>query len=332
MKTYAFLLSGEHDTLPKSEALALLGIFSTRFNELYLLDRCLIIQADHLDVVSLGSRLAMTHSVIEVLAICDSRIESLAEAAREMDIPIQRYRIRAKRLQRAVLFGVEAERVVGRELLKRGFKVDLKNPKLDLKAIITEGKIILGIEIAQPDRGAFEARRPHLKPYFHPGVLMPRMARALVNISQVRYGDWILDPFSGTAGILVEACLVGIKGVGIDVQRMLIRGARTNLDGLDCSLIIGDAKRLPIASSSIDSVVLDMPYGKSAIIEAESKEALLNESIAELFRIIKPGRRIVIVADQSIEFQAETAGFKIIERHEDRVHRSLTRHIIVCYR
>ncbi len=94
----------------------------------------------------------------------------------------------------------------------------------------------------------------------------------------------------------------------------------------------GDAKRLPFKDESIDAAVLDTPYGRSALIEARSKEDLLAESLKELFRVLKLGRRMVIVADRPIDVQVRAAGFEIIQVHSDRVHRSLTRHIFVCRR
>ncbi len=74
MKTYAFELSGEHETLPKSEVLALAEIYSSSFRELAFYDQCLIIEAEDLNVDSLGKRLAMTHRIIEVLAVCDATL------------------------------------------------------------------------------------------------------------------------------------------------------------------------------------------------------------------------------------------------------------------
>ena len=224
------------------------------------------------------------------------------------------------------------EHEVGRALFQRGYRADLSHPELLLRAVITSGRIVLGVEVARTGRSSFEMRRPHLKPFFHPGVLMPRMARALVNLTQVREGEFLLDPFAGTCGILIEACLIGVNGVGIEVQPSLVRGARCNLLGLDCSLLLGDAKRLPLHDSSIDAAVLDTPYGRSAKIMAASKELLLKESLEELFRVIRPGRRMAIVADRSIEEMIEEVGFVLLQKHTDRVHRSLTRQIFICRR
>ncbi|MDM7911658.1 MAG: THUMP domain-containing protein [Methanotrichaceae archaeon] len=332
MKTYAFELSGEHETLPRSEALALTEVYSSKHREVCLLDQCLLVEAEGLDFKALGRRLAMAHSIIEVMVVCEARLEDLAEAVTRIDIPSNSYRIRAKRVKQAAMPGDAVEKEVGRILFRRGFRADLKSPEIKLRAVITGDKIVLGQEIACPDRSGFESRRPHLKPFFHPGVLMPRMARALVNLSQAMPGERLLDPFAGTGGILVEACLIGIKGIGIDVQKRLIRGARANIACLDCSLMTGDAKRLPFKDKSIDAAVLDTPYGRSALIEARSKEALLDESLAELHRVLKLGRRMVIVSDRPIEVQVSAAGFEIIQKHFDRVHRSLTRHIFVCER
>jgi tRNA (guanine10-N2)-dimethyltransferase len=332
MKTYAFELSGEHETLPRSEALALVEINSTRFCEVAFLDQCLIVEAEDLDVQLLGSRLAMTHRIIEVLAISDATLEALAHAVSQLALPSQRYMVRAHRIKDAAPPADAVEREVGRILFQRGFKADLKKPEMVLRAVITTGRIILGREVARCDRSSFEARRPHLKPFFHPGVLMPRMARSLINLTQVRANEILLDPFAGTCGILIEACLIGIQGLGIEVQTRLVKGALCNLHTLECSLLLGDAKRLPLQNSSIDAAVLDTPYGRSAKILAKSKEYLLQESLSELFRVIKPGRRMVIVADSSLEVLLTNAGFAIIQKHTDRVHGSLTRQIFLCRR
>jgi tRNA (guanine10-N2)-dimethyltransferase len=329
-KTYAFDLSGEHDTLPRSEALALLEVYSAGYRELCCLDQCLIVEAEELDTKTLGLRLAMTHRIIEVLAICDACLDSLADAAKIIVIPNKAYSVRARNVKNAPLQGDQVEREVGRALYKRGYKADLNRPELELRAVITGNKVVLGIEVARAKRCEFEDRRPHLKAFFYPGVLMPRMARALVNISQAKDGDLLLDPFSGTGGILVEACLVGIRCIGVDVQKKLVRGAKVNLDGLDCTLIAGDARRLPLRDCSVDNAVLDTPYGRSALIRAESKDELLDRSLAELHRVLRPGRRIVVVAERQIEDHINRANFHVREIHSDRVHRSLTRQIFVC--
>jgi tRNA (guanine10-N2)-dimethyltransferase len=272
----------------------------------------------------------MTHRIIEVLFVCEAQIDALARAAAGLVLPRKRYLIRARRIRDASPGADVVEREVGRQLLRQGYRADLENPEMVLRSVITSGKIVLGLEVARTDRSSFESRRPHLKPFFHPGVLMPRTARALINLSQTRKGERLLDPFAGTCGILVEACLIGICAVGVEVQARLVKGARCNLGGLDCSQLFGDAKRLPFRDSSIDAAVLDMPYGRSAKIEADSKEHLLAESLAELHRVIVSGRRMVIVADGPIDALLAKAGFELLEMHTDRVHGSLTRHIFVC--
>jgi tRNA (guanine10-N2)-dimethyltransferase len=329
MKTFAFQLSGEHPTLPRSEVLSLLEICSSGYQEAVFLDGCMLIEAQDVDLVSLEMRLAMTHSVIEVLGVCHAQLEAVGEAAEKMELPVKRYRFRCHSRQPSLKSDL-VEKEVGRVLFKRGLRADLKDPEMDLRAIITSGQAILGREVAHPDRRSFQQRRPHLKPFFHPGVLMPRMARALVNLSLAVPGERLLDPFAGTGGILVEACLMRIYGIGLDVQRRLVQGSRDNLTGLDCSLLLGDAKRLPFLDASLEAAVLDTPYGRSALIRARSKEALLEESLAELHRVLKPGRRMVVIADGPVDPQVEACGFRIMERHTDRVHRSLTRFIFVC--
>lgn len=329
-KLYAFELSGEHPTVPRSEALSLLRIHAASFREVAGRERCLLVEADGLDLGVIEQRLAMTHRILEVLAVCDAEPESIEQALRSLDLPRRSYRVRASRLGEGVIKSHDLERIAGRVLHAMGYRADLENPDLDIRAIISCSKVVFGYEAARPDRGGFERRRPHLKPFFYPGVLMPRMARALVNISMSRPGELLLDPFSGTAGILVEACLIGIRGVGVDVQEKLNRGARANLEGMEADLVLGDARSLPFKNSSVDAVVTDTPYGRSAVIKARSKDEILSRSFEEIHRVLRAGRRAVIVSDRPAEDMLRSKGFRIAELHSDRVHRSLTRYIHVC--
>jgi len=158
---------------------------------------------------------------------------------------------------------------------------------------------------------------------------MPRVARALVNIAMPQ--EYLLDPFCGTGGILVEAGLIGIKVIGGDMQRKILLGAKMNLEHYDVnySLMYEDACRLALRDESVDAVVTDPPYGRSAAIKGGSLEDMLAISMKEVYRILKKGKRAVFVSERPIEELAEDAGFKILETHMQRVHKSLTRRILV---
>jgi len=327
---YVLELSGEHPTIPKSEACALLEICSSGYRVVSDLDRCLVVEAQDLDLSTLGKRVAMTHRVVEVWAEVEPTPEGVAEAAKDLDLPLKTYRVRAKRVGDAPLGSDEVERKVGSALWRRGYKADLKDPEIEIRAIVAKERVFLGREAACADRSGFLARRPHKKPFFHPGTMLPKLSRALVNLAMVNEGERLLDPFSGTAGFLVEAGLVGIRGLGLDVQEEIVRGAKSNLEGLDCTLLVGDAARLPLKDRSIEGAVSDAPYGRSALIQAGSRDELLAGSLAELRRVLVPKRRMIYVDDRPVGGFIEDAGFEILESHAERVHRSLTRHIFVC--
>jgi tRNA (guanine10-N2)-dimethyltransferase len=327
---YALELSGEHPTIPKSEAFALLEICSSGYRIVSDRERCLVVEARDLDHSRLGSRMAMTHRVVEILVEAEPSPEGVAEAANELDLPDKTYRVRAKRLGDAPLGSDEVERMVGSALWRRGYKAEMLGPEIVIRAIVTKERVYLGREVASADRAGFLARRPHKKPFFHPGTMLPKLSRALVNLAMVKEGERLLDPFSGTGGFLVEAGLVGVRGLGVDVQEEIVRGAASNLEGLDCTLMVGDAMRLPLKEESVDAAVSDAPYGRSALIQAGSRDELLAGSLAELRRVLVPGRRMVFVDDRPVGGAIEEAGFEILEAHQERVHRSLTRHIYVC--
>ncbi len=330
----AFELSGEHDTIPKSEVLACLEALEADFHIHLSLDGCLIIDlknnADEI-IRILSGRLAMTHHIVKVMGIGgpDERdiLDMVSQSLQDFE---GTYSVRVKRVREYSRINTELmERRLGGIFFDRGYHADLKNPKMQFRVLLTEDKSIFGYLAGSIDRSSFESRKPHYKPFFYPGVLMPRVARALVNISKP--GNCLLDPFCGTGGILVEAGLIGIKVIGGDMQRKLLLGARMNLlhYNVHYALMYEDACRLAIRDESMDAVVTDPPYGRSAAIKAFSLEALLAGSLKEIHRVLKMGKRAVFISERPIEGFAEDAGFKIVETHIQRVHKSLTRRISV---
>jgi len=321
----AFELSGEHKTIPRSEVLSLFG------NNLeYEADRVLIIDVNSYNA-EIGDRLAMTHSVIAVATTCEQNLNAIYNAALHMDFPKATISVRAKRIN-SHLKSTDVERTIGRALFERGYEVNLQHPEVTVRALLTEDVCIIGRLLASLNRGSFEERRPHLRPFFYPGVLLPRAARAAVNLTRARAEELLLDPFCGTGGILIEAGLMGIKTVGSDVQSMMVYGTQMNIGyyGLDCALLIQDARKLGLSDESVDTVVTDLPYGRSSRIQAQSYAELRSEAIVEIYRVLKKDKRAVIISYTPIENDIEEAGFSIDERHTQYVHKSLTRTIVVA--
>ncbi len=330
----AFELSGEHSTLPKSEAIACLESLKADFKIHLSLDMCLVIDLKSYDdktIKVLSERLSMTHHIIEVLGIGGSGEEDILKLVNSSLVDFDgTYSVRVKRIKEYSTINTELmEKRLGEIFYRRGLRADLKHAKMQFRVLLTEDKSIFGYIVASIDRSAYDERKPHYKPFFYPGVLMPRVARALVNIAKPE--QKLLDPFAGTGGILVEAGLTGVEVIGSDVQRKLLLGAKMNLEyyKINYSLMYQDACNLALRDESMDAVVTDPPYGRSAAVKAESIGHLLANSLDEIFRVLKKGKLAVFVSERDIEGIAKEAGFNVVESHLQRVHKSLTRRISV---
>lgn len=335
---YAFELSGEHDVLPCKEIVSCLHIAGLEFREHAHLDQCLVvdISGDHRDIdemlVKVAERLAMSHQIVKVAGMCEVEADAIIATAEKIDLsayiaPEQTYVVRAKRIKHSgKVKREEIEGRIGGSIYRKGFRANMKSPDVVFRLIMTD-QAILGSVVASVDRGDYEHRAPHKKPFFYPGVLMPRVARALVNISGIKPGEVLLDPFSGTAGILVEAGLLSAHVIGIEVRQKIAHGAKMNMDLFDSdySLLVGDACRIPVKSGTVDAIVTDPPYGRSAAIKAESLHHLYSDSFTEMYRVLKKGKLAVVVSEMQVTDFAKKAGFSVVDIFTQRIHGSLTR-------
>jgi len=72
------------------------------------------------------------------------------------------------------------------------------------------------------------------------GKFYPQLAKALINISGVRPGGRILDPFCGSGTVLLESYLNGFSSVGLDVNPLAIKIARAKIGILATDAIARD--------------------------------------------------------------------------------------------
>lgn len=70
------------------------------------------------------------------------------------------------------------------------------------------------------------------------GKFHPQMVKALINIMGLKKGDLILDPMMGSGTTLIEAKLMGVRSIGVDVSPFCHFMTQVKLDGLTLSLDI----------------------------------------------------------------------------------------------
>lgn len=275
--------------------------------------------------------LAYTHRANELVGTTDADVASaraLLSAA-----PIDRegtVAVRARTVRDTEDISTqEVERELGQILVDRGFAVDLDGPDHELRATFSDDSCVLGWTAVESVRD-YGTRKPTDRPFFQPGSMHPLLARALVNIVGAKEETTVLDPMCGTGGTLIEAALVGARPLGADAQWKMARGAAENLDhyapDADAATVRGDATHLPFADDSIDGVVFDAPYGRQSKIANLDLDDLVAGALAEAKRVAS---RTVVVGDRSWADEARTAGWTVEGEFERRVHRSLTRYIVV---
>jgi tRNA (guanine10-N2)-dimethyltransferase len=274
--------------------------------------------------------LAYTHRAVRLLGRCEASVPAARALVAAADVDRSgSVAVRARDVRSTA--GVDtrhAERELGSALVDRGFAVDLDDPDHELRACFSADTCLVGWLAAESVRD-YGDRRPTDRPFFQPGSMAPLDARALANLAGAAPGRTLLDPMCGTGGTLIEAGLVGARPLGVDAQRKMVRGARRNLRAYldaDFGLLRGDATRLPLADGAVDGVVFDAPYGRQSKVARHDLTDLVGGALAEARRVAP---RAVVVGDRSWTAAARDAGWTVEATFERRVHRSLTRHVLL---
>lgn len=193
--------------------------------------------------------------------------------------------------------------------MQDGENAILSNADVEFFYQIEEGKIYFGMveqnysyeEIKKRDMGK-PARREEL-------AISPRLAKILINLSQVREGGLLLDPFCGIGVIVQEAIIKGINCFGVDKDRYAITGAKKNIDWLaknfqlkgHARFHVGDSANMP--NIKIDGVATEPALGelvkgyvwdKAAMKYVQDFERIIIPILMRIKQLKTPEAKIVL--------------------------------------
>ncbi|TSC95083.1 MAG: putative RNA methylase [Parcubacteria group bacterium Licking1014_1] len=69
--------------------------------------------------------------------------------------------------------------------------------------------------------------------YPYKGKFHPQMIRALLNITKIKNGETLLDPFVGSGTAILEAQLLGINGIGIDISPLCVLISKVKTESIN---------------------------------------------------------------------------------------------------
>ena len=213
-------------------------------------------------------------------------------------------------------------------------KVNLTAPEVEFVLEICFGKIFLGINYLGIINKE-SVTRAFDRAIFRPGTMRTTFAKVIVNLSGAKRGEMLIDPFCGVGGIIIEAEKMGLHSIGVEIDRLIARGAAKNLQesGIGLSEIVkGTALNLPVRAMENYVIATDPPYDR-AVIPVGEKGRTTSKKLFEQFLEevqtweIRPKRIGVAVPKEfNLPLLAEKYGYKLVMSSYQQVHGSLTRH------
>jgi len=328
-----FELSKDHYSLPISEVISVLNAENIYYD---------IIESN-LDIILIGTnlennllnriskRLSYTFFVDEFLFSCSTDFDEIKDNAKKM--PIKRsgsIAVRCKNRSKKV----DSQKVIRllAEVYTKDRQVNLNNPDIEIRVLITNKKVYVGTKKFEIDKSDFEKRKVQFRPFFSPISLHPKLAKALVNLSEVSRDGILLDPFCGTGGILLEAGIIGVNVIGSDIENKMIDGCKKTLDHYNIKnydLYCSDIGKIDQFVKNVDSVVTDLPYGKSTTTKGEDMDQLYQRTFQMINKVLKKGSKAVIGLPNKQSIYQGQKYLTLLETHEIKAHRSLTRYFSV---
>ena len=160
-KGYIFELSGEHEALPRAEVLACLEAQDAEYGVESEDKGILVIKGENIDTLRLRKRLALTHGIDLEYLTC--QVTKLAGLEHELDIGKGTFSVRAKRIQsQHEELNLKALEKGIADLVKGGNQVDLENPDIEIRVIIS-GRCYIG-KVPQLDEVVRKPKKADVSP------------------------------------------------------------------------------------------------------------------------------------------------------------------------
>ncbi len=170
------------------------------------------------------------------------------------------------------------------------------------------------------------------------GMLPPKLARSMLNLSGVHQNNTVLDPFCGTGTVLLEALTLGINCIGSDANPVSCEASRTNTSWFQkkysspqsVTILQADARDIARRiNQTVDAIVTEPYLGNvktltynQRMAEAHSLADLYVNSLLNWKKILHVGAKVVMaiplfvtrVGKISIPIhnRIEKIGFKIV--------------------
>ena len=202
-------------------------------------------------------------------------------------------------------------------------EVDLKKPEQEFYLILAKRAYFTKLIWTNQDK--FAERKANKRPSPHPTSMNPKLARALINLANPK--KEVLDPFCGSGGILLEAGVLGLKSIGLDIDENMILRSKDNLKHYN----IKESELLTQSAldwtTPVECVVTDVPYGKSSKLKEELK-GLIKKFLTHYHKLTKI---IVLVAPKTMDAEkiAKSNGWNVKNSFFMYVHSNLTRQILI---
>lgn len=336
---YGFVL-GHCPELSQVEIKRVLEYLKIDYQSVFLNSQIFIIEANHqIKVQELQERLGGTIKVSsfkyqvsmkglsdKVEELSNKRLKDLKIKRQKFQFGFSAFGVNVKELEKIGLTikkklttqGIKSRLVVSKEPVLSSVivqKENLINQGADIIVVKADNQYFIGYTVSSQEFADYS-----LRDYGRPtrddksGLLPPKLAKMMINISQANINQIILDPFCGSGTIIQEALLLGYKNIiGSDISPQAIEFTRNNLEWLKTkykldiasvqlhTIDVGNLSS-KIHFQSISTVVTE-PYLGPANISIKSEVSSIIKNLSKLYlsafeefyRVLKKEGKVVII-------------------------------------
>jgi tRNA G10 N-methylase Trm11 len=188
----------------------------------------------------------------------------------------------------------------------------LTPPNAEILAIFSEERLYIARTRIVYD-SMLQQYRDESRPFVSAEIsTSPKICRTLLTLAGARPGDTVLDPFCGTGTLLMEAAMLGMKCIGVDIDGDQVQGARSNLkwltkdmgEKLDYDIVKGDSRELTsVVKKQVDAVAFEPilgPIYKKPPLRDEAEKTikelttLYRQVLTEISSILRPDGRVAM--------------------------------------